>query len=488
MSSYDEAPVPALSEEELAELQKASASFEPEVKGPLVSHRQSTTAITTEYASADPVYQAKTALLPQKFSHYRTVRGDGACGWRAVAFGYFETLIHHGDSNRFAVEQARLTSMNNIMVQAGYNPMLFEDFFDETIDLLRQIGDAVSKGLDASEILIEKFNDAHLQMYIITHLRTLTAAWMKTREDEYAPWLIGNTVTQYCDSQVLPTYAEIDNIGLSALKDVLLSPADISLEVMYLDRSEGSEVTMHRFDPANGALPIGSVRLLYRPGHYDILYKPEDLPPPSPQQQPIATYLQYGSQTHQEPVYDLGVPDFLTMIPGISYANTTHWGGMPPGYGELPAASNFFANVPPQTCAGQSIPTPSITTPQPQQIHPQPGYAATPTPTQLVPPPTQLTHDLPIRNNSHTTLAHSDFQHQLGGGPGGPFRPSFWQFEPEFMQASSCVPYQTAIFRNSHFNTAHFLNPDFQPEQWDPEDEYATSASSGKSSRSKSGG
>lgn len=32
MSSYDEAPVPALSEEELAELQKASASFEPEVK------------------------------------------------------------------------------------------------------------------------------------------------------------------------------------------------------------------------------------------------------------------------------------------------------------------------------------------------------------------------------------------------------------------------------------------------------------------------
>lgn len=31
-------------------------------QGPLVGQRQPSTAITTEYASADPVYQAKTAV------------------------------------------------------------------------------------------------------------------------------------------------------------------------------------------------------------------------------------------------------------------------------------------------------------------------------------------------------------------------------------------------------------------------------------------
>lgn len=96
--------------------------------------------------------------------------------------------------------------------------------------------------------------------------QTLTSAWMKTHEADYAPWLIGTTIEQYCDSQITPVGAEIENVGLSALKDVLLSPAGMALEVLYLDRSEGSEVTMHRFDPPTpNGYSIGSVRLLYRP-------------------------------------------------------------------------------------------------------------------------------------------------------------------------------------------------------------------------------
>lgn len=89
---------------------------------------------------------------------------------------------------------------------------------------------------------------------------------MKAREENYAGWLLGQTVEQYCETQVTPVAAEMDNVGLAALKDALLSPANITLEVLYLDRSEGSEVTMHRFDPVNsGGYTIGSVRLLYRP-------------------------------------------------------------------------------------------------------------------------------------------------------------------------------------------------------------------------------
>lgn len=89
---------------------------------------------------------------------------------------------------------------------------------------------------------------------------------MKTHDENYAPWLLGQTVDEYCQQAVLPIAAEIDHVGLVALKDALLSPAGMSLEVLYLDRSEGNEVTMHRFDPVNpGGYTIGSVRLLYRP-------------------------------------------------------------------------------------------------------------------------------------------------------------------------------------------------------------------------------
>ncbi|KAF2206943.1 hypothetical protein CERZMDRAFT_52163 [Cercospora zeae-maydis SCOH1-5] len=433
-----------ISDDELAQFQKASEAYEPPVSGPLIGHRQPSTAITTEYASADPVYQAKTQSLPQKYSHYRTVRGDGKCGWRAVAFGYYEALIHYGDLNRFGMEEARLKSIAPLMTQAGFNLSVIDDFSDEAFALLRDLANAMAEGLDAATLLVDKFNDDGVQNYIITYMRSLTAAWMKSKDTEYAPWLLGQTVENYCTTQVLPVSAEIDNVALSALKDVLLSPAGILLEVLYLDRSEGSEVTMHRFDPvASGGFTLGSVRLLYRPGHYDILYKQEDLPAPPPPPAAVPTYLQYGAQTYYEPASTFNGSDFMTLLPGMSYANQAPFCGMPST--------------------------------------------------------SQLTHDVVVRNVPQ--FHHTDFG-------GGPFRPSAWQFDSEFVSQSQ-MPFQTSIFRkyvaprphaidpadlcrSSPFNQAHFQNPDFQPEQWDPEGEYATasssSSSSSKGSRHKNSG
>ncbi|KAI4123970.1 MAG: hypothetical protein LQ347_005920 [Umbilicaria vellea] len=52
----------SISDEDMATLQKLSNDYEPEVEGPLVGHRQSSHAITTQYAQADPVYVRKTAV------------------------------------------------------------------------------------------------------------------------------------------------------------------------------------------------------------------------------------------------------------------------------------------------------------------------------------------------------------------------------------------------------------------------------------------
>lgn len=91
-----------------------------------------------------------------------------------MAFGYFEALIHHGDSNRFGVEEARLRSLTNVVVQAGFSQMVFDDFADETYTLLREIANAVNEGHDAVALLFEKFNDSTIQDYIISHLRVRT--------------------------------------------------------------------------------------------------------------------------------------------------------------------------------------------------------------------------------------------------------------------------------------------------------------------------
>jgi len=64
--------------------------------------------------------------------------------------------------------------------------------------------------------------------------------------------------------EVEPMFKESDHIHIIALSTAL----NVGVRVRYMDRGESSEAIAHDF-------PEGSpvcVHLLYRPGHYDILY------------------------------------------------------------------------------------------------------------------------------------------------------------------------------------------------------------------------
>lgn len=65
--------------------------------------------------------------------------------------------------------------------------------------------------------------------------------------------------------EVEPMSKESDHIHIIALAQAL----DVSILVEYMDRGEGGTVNHHVF-PEGGDPRIF---LLYRPGHYDILYK-----------------------------------------------------------------------------------------------------------------------------------------------------------------------------------------------------------------------
>ena len=226
-----------------------------------------------------------------------------------------------------------------------------------------------------------------------------------------------------------------------ALRDALLFPAGVTLEVLYLDRSEtNGEAKLHRFSPNYS---IGTIRLLYRPGHYDIIYKPEDLPQASVQA-PISTYLHYATEVDQEPARSHDFSDVMTMIPGMSFGNPHQDWISSTGYN----GTDFFtglSNLQPCNQAVSTLPTPVAQPQLPTQLH----YLQQP-PSQLAQPPTQMPQELVIRTvpNSHSHHTQpSGFQCQLSG----PFRPSVWerelQLSPEFAHTVAQNPLQTSIFR-----------------------------------------
>ncbi|KAJ4286110.1 hypothetical protein N0V90_013459 [Kalmusia sp. IMI 367209] len=435
-------------EDEFAQLQKLSSEYEPEVTGPLVGERQSSAAIATEYANADPIYRVKTAALPAKYAYFRTCRGDGHCGWRAIAFAYFEALLHVGDPGKFDVEEARLISMNNLLNLAGFPEDVYIDFADEAYDLLRKLAGSLQLGNGAA-LLLDVFNDLGVSMAIITYVKLLASAWIQSRADEYQHYIPGD-LKGYCAQNIETAVCEIDNVAVAALNEALIKPAGIGFEVLYLDRSAGDEVNATQFSQPmnfNGLLPM--IRLLYRPGHYDILYKAEDFPTPA-QQAPIHVALAYNSNFEATAEN----ASLLAMIPGM-YSHD-RFQGMDQEFGQRwPATSYGFDAAP--------APQPHIAPVQPYVPTPAPVAPVTTSHQDYMSP----VHASPMSSH-HSPSSHHSLQmepqpvqlpfHPAPPPPvsierapitierGGPFRPSMYELEPGF-GTGEVLPFQTNIFR-----------------------------------------
>ncbi|UZP32396.1 hypothetical protein NXS19_000212 [Fusarium pseudograminearum] len=260
----------------MAAQQDAARHYQPVLEGLKVGNKILSDAITNEYAKADPVYVEKTIALPQTYSHYRPIMGDGNCGWRAIGFSYVEKLIESGDQAKVEGEVARLMSMNPLLTTVGNYPY-WEEMADEVLDLLREVAQNVSSNPQyAHQLNQDKWNEPGTSDSMIYYLRLLVGTFIKNDPATYEPFLTDG-VAGYCAQQIDIPNREIDEISLSALVQILLKPVGFVLEVAMLDRSLGSEVNHFRWpQEANGQneADLGPIiYLLYRPGHYDILYK-----------------------------------------------------------------------------------------------------------------------------------------------------------------------------------------------------------------------
>jgi ubiquitin thioesterase protein OTUB1 len=85
---------------------------------------------------------------------------------------------------------------------------------------------------------------------------------MKLNPQRYQAYLT-LPLDQYCATRIEPVRTEIDEIGLQALVDGVLEGAEFGVEILYLDRSEGENVTPHQLTPIRP--PGATMRLLYRP-------------------------------------------------------------------------------------------------------------------------------------------------------------------------------------------------------------------------------
>ncbi|KPM39208.1 hypothetical protein AK830_g7367 [Neonectria ditissima] len=485
--------------------------------GPFVGSKVSSEAITNEYAKADHIYVEKTVVralstnssgwlvqstdakhllqaLPQTYSHYRPIQGDGNCGWRAIGFAYFEKLIESGDQGKVEGEVARLISFGQMITSVG-GYSYFEEWADEMFGLLREIAQNIDNPQMAHMLLLERWNDASVGGSIIYYLRLVAATFLKANAHTYDPFLPEGAggVQGYCSQSIELVDREIEHLGIIALTQMLLQPCDFVLEIAYLDRSPGSQVNRYRFpEEANGQNPteIGPIiYLLYRPDHYDILYVPTaTLPVPVQVPAPAAPVSmqvnRVNSLSHNTPITstqtnlgEYSSVDFsaLSMIPGFM-------GGMAPLAAPPPSASSAETYSPASvqqspwmTQFPDGMPATS------QQAQPAPAIIASPQPSS---PPAPMSASSSLGPNS--SMGNSTMVATSGLGPQTTLMPPlrtapgyhirFSQVQLEYEESKNSIEshfnVKTNTFKNSIWNRAHYGNPDFHPEEWSPDDEH----------------
>ncbi|UJR37034.1 hypothetical protein I4U23_029740 [Adineta vaga] len=233
---------------------------------PLIGDKIETNELKKEYLSEDKIYQEKISELMKNYKYMRRTRGDGNCFYRAFGFGYLEKNLHQStELDKFR----QLTyDLKDKLVQLGYLDFTVEDVRDVVIEII----DNVRKGGNETG-LIDSFCSSSHSDYFVAYLRLFTSAYLQIHSDFFENFIEdGKTVKQFCSTDVEPMGRESDNIHITALAKA----AAVPLRVVYMDRSEQSSLTTHDFsanddDNPNTFKPM--ITMLYRPGHYDLLYE-----------------------------------------------------------------------------------------------------------------------------------------------------------------------------------------------------------------------
>ncbi|CAA6663983.1 unnamed protein product [Spirodela intermedia] len=210
-----------------------------------------------EYQSGSVVFLEKIKIIGENYVSLRRTRRDGNC--------FFRCLWHIQES---------IKTLRNLQ----YVDHQFSNFYEIFTELLDGVIQGHEKSL-SDELLLQRCQDGLYSDSAVMFCRCAASAEIQSRRDFFEPFLapfIGTsqTLEQFCKTSVEGMKQESDHAHIVALTDALGVP----VRVVYLDSSFSGTGPMtanqHDFLPSGASAPGEKpfISLLYRPGHYDILY------------------------------------------------------------------------------------------------------------------------------------------------------------------------------------------------------------------------
>jgi ubiquitin thioesterase protein OTUB1 len=275
---------------------------EVEAEQPLVGEEESPQVLLAQYAD-NPAFLPKLAHFGGLYRAIRRSRGDGSCFYRAFLVCVGEHFVgrvtapnaaggsvaaNPGTSELQKTYERLLAYVGGsceLLLALGYPDVTLPDFHEALLGYLEGLA---APGATAEGAVYAVFRDYMRGSYIITYLRCLTSLELLAKEDDYFPYICAlaphcPTVKHFCDSEVEAVNTDADQLQIMALTNGW----GIGVTIAYLDATPGDKCQVLTFPESatgggidGGCDGVGAssrafppvVRLLYRPGHYDIAY------------------------------------------------------------------------------------------------------------------------------------------------------------------------------------------------------------------------
>lgn len=225
------------------------------------------------------------AYLATQYTSYRAVRGDGNCYYRAFLFALVEHLCKKSAATD---ELSRIRDYVNRsiedVVKCGYDRFTIDMFHEEMVELLtavakeREQQGPSSSSSSISSSLYNRLNEENATSdYCVWYLRVITSAYLKSDPDRFVHFLdnpLYIDVATYCAKEIDPMGKECSMVGVLALAEAFR----INVDIEYMDgrpldgTNNNNKLVKHSFDKKSDDDSTLRITLLYRPGHYDILY------------------------------------------------------------------------------------------------------------------------------------------------------------------------------------------------------------------------
>ncbi|CDS38104.1 Ubiquitin thioesterase otubain protein [Echinococcus multilocularis] len=249
-------------------LQTQQEEIEKTIKesGPLVSELLPLSTLAEDF-NEHTVYLEKLELLKKRYGKMRRSRRDGNCFYRAFGFAYMEYLMQ-GKRKEEAKRFIRFCDeCKEFLISVGYTEFTVEDFHEQFTGMVEKL---VLQDGSLSE-LEDLFNNQSYSDYYVVFLRLSVSSYMQRNESFYSNFIPDNkTVRRFCETEVEPMGLECDNIHVAALALAM----DVPIKIENCQQS--GELNCLEFpgreNASSGEHAAAPVVLLYRPGHYDILY------------------------------------------------------------------------------------------------------------------------------------------------------------------------------------------------------------------------